>query len=107
MKYYSEELKKTFDTAEECERAESEHFKALEKIKEENKKLSLEKATRAKDVQKAYEDWIEAEKNYKSLRNNFIKDYGYFHATYSNSEDLSDFDIKKLVDELFDWHRIF
>lgn len=107
MKYYSEELKKTFDTEEECLKAETEYLDGLKKIEEKNKKLKEEKTARAKEVQEAYEAWIEAEKTYKSLRNDFIRDYGYFHATYSTSEDLNDFDIKKMVDELFDWKRIF
>jgi len=107
MKYYSEELKKTFDTEEECVTAEKVYLQKLEDAKNKQLKLKEEKTARAKEVQDAYTAWIEAEKTYKSLRNDFIKDYGYFHATYSTSEDLKDYDIKKLVDELFDWHRIF
>ena len=107
MKYYSEELQRTFDTEEECVTAEKEYLQKLEDAKNEQLKLKEEKTARAKEVQNAYEAWIEAEKNYKSLRNDFIRDYGYFHATYSTSEDLKDYDIKKLVDELFDWHRLF
>jgi hypothetical protein len=107
MKYYSEELQKTFDTEEECVAAEKEYLDTLEKAKQEGARLREEKASRAKAVQAAYEKYVEAEKDYKSLRNDFIKDYGYFHATYSTSEDLDNYDIKKLVDEIFDWHRIF
>jgi len=107
MKYYSEELQKTFDTEEECVAAEKEYLAKLEKEKQENMRLKEEKTSRAKAVQAAYEKYVEAEKEYKSLRNDFIKDYGYFHATYSTSEDLNNYDIKKLVDEIFDWHRIF
>lgn len=107
MKYYSEELKKTFDTEEECVAAEKEYLQAIEDEKAKALQLKEEKTTRAKEVQTAYEDWIEAEKKYKSLRNDFIRDYGYFHATYSTSEDLNDFDIKKMVDELFNLRRLF
>lgn len=107
MKYYSEELQQTFDTEDECLEAEEQFLKSKRQLEEKTKKLKEEKAARAKAVNKAYEDWIEAEKTYKQLRNEFIKDYGYFHATYSNSEDLQDFDFKKLVDELFDLHRLF
>jgi len=107
MKYYSEELQKTFDTEDECVAAEEQYFAELEKAKQENMRLKEEKASRAKAVQAAYEKYVEAEKDYKALRNDFIRDYDYFHATYSTSEDLDKYDIKKLVDELFDWHRIF
>ena len=107
MKYYSEELQKTFDTEEECVAAEKDYLQKLEDAKQEKLRLKEERTARAKEVQDAYTEWIEAEKKYKTLRNDFIRDYGYFHATYSNSEDLNDFDIKKLVDEIFDWHRIF
>ena len=107
MKYYSEELHVNFNTEEECVAAEKKYLAKLEKEKQENMRIKEEKASRAKAVQAAYEKYVEAEKNYKALRNDFIKDYGYFHATYSTSEDMKDFDIKKLVDEIFDWHRIF
>lgn len=106
MKYYSEELSKTFDTEEECLAAEKEYFEKLEAAKQEKLKLKEEKSARAKEVQDAYTEWMEAEKKYKSLRNDFIKDYGYFHATYSSSEDLNDFDIKKMVDELFNFRGL-
>lgn len=107
MKYYSEELQQTFDTEDECLEAEKKYFEGIKMLEESDRRIKEEKAARAKEVQEAYEAWIEAEKTYKSLRNDFIRDYGYFHATYSTSEDLNDFDIKKMVDEIFDWKRIF
>ena len=36
MKYYSEELQKTFDTEEECVAAEKEYLDTLEKAKQNN-----------------------------------------------------------------------
>ena len=43
----------------------------------------------------------EAEKTYLELRNAFIKDYGYYHCTYSTIEEAPSFD------ELFDFFKFF
>ena len=88
MKYYSETLNKLYDT-------EQDLVKAEQKVKEEeNKRLEKEKAmkaaraTRAKEVEKALKDANDAQAKAIELLKNFTKDYGYFHMSYSPSEEL-------------------
>ena len=87
MKYYSETLNKLYDT-------EQDLIKAEQKVKEEEyKKLEKEKAmkaaraTRAKEVEKALKDANDAQAKAIKLLKNFTKDYGYFHMSYSSSEE--------------------
>lgn len=107
MVYYSEELNKKFKTAEECEKAEKAYFETLEAAKKKKEEKSKEKKARANEVNDAFKDFKQAEKHYIELRNQFIKDYGCYHMTYSSSEDLNDFDFKSLIDEIFDFKRLF
>ena len=71
MKYYSEITRKTYDSAEACEKAEAEV-----------------EAARAKEVEDAYQSYLDAQKvaneknkEYKKLLDAFLKDYGYYHST--------------------------
>ena len=86
MKYYSEKLKKLFDSTEELQEAE----------KEQNEKETLElkkreeRAARAKEVDEAYEKYVD-------LLKKFVKDYGYYHKTYKDA----DFD--GLINNLWHW----
>lgn len=92
MKYYSEVLKKLFDTADEAEKAEKEEKARVKQKKEKEEKLQLEKKTRAAEIEKVYKEIQTAKKNYNELIQAFIKDYGSYHFTFSNSEDfLTDF----------------
>lgn len=101
MKIYSELTKNFYKTVEECEKAEKE-FEAKAKTEEERlQKARDEKKARAAEVEAAYKAAQEAEKTYLELRNAFIKDYGYYHCTYSTIEEAPSFD------ELFDFFRIF
>lgn len=80
--FYSELLKKYFDTKDECLKREDEYTKAHEaelKAKEEKKAL-------AKEVEEAYKDYIEK-------RTKFIDKYGSWHATYT----ADDFPFKTLT----------
>lgn len=84
--WYSEILKKYFETEEACKKAEDEYNQkhAVElKAKE-------ERARRAKEVNDAYAHYVE-------LKNKFIKDYNEFHMTYRNKDD----DIESFFDYLF------
>ena len=85
MKYYSEILKKTFDTEEECVKAEENQ----ELLKAQRK----ERADEIMDAIKDYDDYV-AESNkiarekadkIKELRNKFIEDYGSFNMTYKTT----------------------
>ena len=90
MKYYSEVLRKTYDSEDECIKAEKDYNDkvAAEKVKQE--KLTTERKARAKEVEDAYTAIVEAQKHYKELRNAFIKDYGSWHMTFSTKDDLVD-----------------
>lgn len=73
--YYSEILKKYFDTEEACLKAEEEYnekHKAELLAKE-------EKTAKAKEVEEAYKKYIE-------LRSEFIKKYGAYHMTLTNKD---------------------
>ena len=95
MKYYSENLKKLFDTEKDLKEAEAKYEVAL-KCKAD---LKTEKKKRAEEVENAYKETLEIKKEYAKkldeaeaefikLKNNFVKDYGSFHMTYSSSDDI-------------------
>jgi multidrug resistance efflux pump len=101
MKYYSDILKKTFDTEKACLEAEKAHTDELALAEKQKKELAETRKARAKEVENAFKDLQQAQKNYNELRNKFVKDYGSFHMTFSNQGDdcwLSAFE---------DWFRIF
>lgn len=79
--YQSEVLGKVFETEDECLEAEKEHEKklALEKAKKEERKV------RAEEVEKAFKDADEAYKLAREKLNEFVKDYGHYHKTYSGT----------------------
>ena len=80
-KYYSDVTKKFYDVSEDAEKAEA---KEAEKNALELKKKE-EKTAKAKEIEKAYQDYIDAYKHYLELRTAFIDDYGSFHMTYRNN----------------------
>lgn len=82
MKYYSEVLNKVFDSAEECSEAENKHNQAIVEAEAKKKALADERATRAKEVEELYKQAIEAKQAYDKALQNFLKDYGSFHATF-------------------------
>ena len=71
--FYSEDLKRYFDTEEECLKAEEEYKEkhALEIKKKE------ERIAEAKAVEEAYKKYLE-------LRSEFIKKHGSYHMTLSD-----------------------
>lgn len=75
MKYYSELVKKNFDSEQECldaeKQYEEEHAKELA--------LKEERAKRAQEVQEAY-------KHYLELRAKFIEDYKSYHMTLTEKD---------------------
>lgn len=81
MKFYSEDLKTYFNTAEECLK-EEENFRqkvAAEKLAAEKK--SVERKARADKVDAAYAALIAAQKAYKDELTAFCKDYGQYHTS--------------------------
>ena len=73
--FYSEVLKKTFQTEEECLKAEKE----FEEKHAAELKAKEEKAAKAKEIEQAYKHYIE-------LRDAFVKEYGSYHMTYTKPE---------------------
>lgn len=73
--FYSEILRKYYDTEEDCLKAEEEYN---EKHKAELV-AKAEKTAKAKEVEEAYKKYIE-------LRSAFIKKYGQFHMTLTDKD---------------------
>lgn len=87
MKYYSDKIRKFYDTEEECVKAEKAYTDKLEAEERKKQELAAQRKTRAKEVEDARTAAIEAQKNYKKLVNDFCKDYGSFHFTYGGKPD--------------------
>ena len=97
MRIFSEKTNKEYATVEECQKAEKD-FDTQKKVQEEKKaKLAENRKARAKEVEDAFQAIKDAEKKYVRLRNDFVKDYGSFHMTFSNS----DLDSDELFDTIF------
>ena len=92
MKFYSEVTKKLYSTEKELLEAEKE-AKA--------KKLKEDRAARAKVVEAALKGAESAKKKADMLLNDFIKDYGYFHTSYTSNNALSGNDLNDFVSRLF------
>ena len=92
MKIYSEELKKLFDTVEECEKAEAAHRKAEEEKKAAEQKKAENRKARAKEVEDALKAAAEARANYEKLLAAFCKDYGAFHYSFKDDDDFDIFE---------------
>lgn len=81
MYIYSEKTKERYDTVEECVKAEEEYDKAIAEEKERKEKLASERKIRGKEVEDAI-------KKASELVDNFIKDYGAFHTTFTPTHSL-------------------
>ena len=93
MKFYSEKLKKLFDTPEDLTNAEVAAEKAeLEKKNLETKKANERKA-HAAEVKTAREEMLKAIEKYRKRLNDFCQTYGRYHHSITNSE-LNDLDNK-------------
>lgn len=64
-------------------------------------KLKAERATRAKEVEDAFKAITTANKKYQDLLNAFVKDYGSYHCTISDSDSNTNNMSWKLLDDLF------
>ena len=113
MKYYSEKLRKFYDTPEDCQRAEFvakekenlekiQKEKALREEKERKEALAAERKADAEKVEAARKEMMKAQKAYKEELNKFIQTYGSFHMSWNSNdveslEDLlSTFDVFNL-----------
>lgn len=91
MKFYSEETKNFYNSAEECAQAEEEMRAKREQEEQRANELKEQRAERAKEVEKLLKEWKAAEKAYRDALSDFLKDYGTFHySTHLNSGDVFD-----------------
>lgn len=112
--YYSKLLKKPFDKLEDLKTAEDEYNKAHEA----ELKKAEERKIRAKEIEEAYKHSMQVRKDanelirkadeaYYKLRNDFIKDYGSYHVSYSNSNGNEVVTISDLFDSFFNFNKIW
>ena len=85
MKYYSEKLKKVYDTVEQLQAAETEYDKAhaAEIAKQKERKA------RANEIDAARKELANAQNKYNDLINKFVKDYGSYHTTYNDNDKIT------------------
>lgn len=98
MKYYSEVLKKTFDSEKDCLEAEKTYNKKVEAEEKRKKELTENRKARAKEVEEAYKAVCEAREHYNKLLTDFCRDYGSFHYTFSSKEPAA-----SLITDFLDW----
>lgn len=98
MKFYSDVTKKLYETQAALVEAEALELKKKAEAEEKQK----QRGERAKEVENAYKNVLEAQANYAKLKNKFIEDYGSFHMTLTNkTSDGSLTDVNSLIDLLF------
>ena len=90
MKYYSEDLKKLFDSEKELTEAEVAAKKAADEAKAKKEALTKERKTRAEEIEALLKERKALDKKIHAALAAFTKDYGSFHTSYSNAEDLFD-----------------
>lgn len=109
MKYYSENLKKLFDSEEDLKKAE-ETQKAEDAKKAE---LSATKKQRAEEIEAAYKQILsvrqgcmkqiqDADDKYNKLVDAFVKDFGSYHFTYDSTNVQEPVKVSDVVDKMFD-----
>lgn len=104
-KYFNQYTNEPFDTPEEADTSEKVYLKELEekkKAEEERvaakKKKDSERAARAKEVQEALATAVKARKEYQNKLSTFCKDYGAFHFSTKDIEELEPFSIFDLIE---------
>lgn len=106
MKYYSEVLSRLFNSEKELvtaekaakimaeerakarEQAEAEKKAAIAKAEAEKKAKAEVRKQRAAEVENALKEVNKAQQNYQKLLEKFCQDYGAFHFSSNNWEDL-------------------
>lgn len=89
MKYYSDVTKKLYESVDELKKAEAE--------------ITDKAAARKKDadkVEKAYNAYIEAQKEYERILADFCSKHGTYHRIYTSKEAEDDFNLRNLVSML-------
>lgn len=88
MKIISELTGQEYKTVQECEEAETAYLEEVEAKKIAEEKLKEERKARAAEIKQAFEAIKTAEKVYYELRNQFIKDYGYYHESHTSQVEI-------------------
>lgn len=88
MLYYSQELKKFFNTEAECAEAIDRYNEETAKVKAEKEQKSKERSQRAKEVEEARAKMREAQDAYYEILSAFIKDYGSYHMTETSADSI-------------------
>lgn len=105
MKYYSEELKKIFDTPEALDKAEKAEFekKNLAKIEKEREVAARKEA--ADKVEAARKAMVDAQKKYREELKSFCDKYHSYHKTYEAKDinDILDLDLSNLFNFFDIW----
>ena len=97
MKYYSEEMKRFFDTEEECMTAEAAYEEELEKARKAKAEAAERRKARAQEVELARDEFIKARDNFNKVLNDFCKEYGSYHFSINETQSPSGF-FKSLMD---------
>ena len=92
MKYYSEILKKAFDTEKACITAEKDYFAKMDEEKARKEKLSKQRENRAKAIEELFAKRADIDKEIKVALDEFYKDYGSFHISLTSNSPLNIFD---------------
>ena len=107
MKYYSELTNTLYDSEQALTEAETE-LKKIEERKRAEEKLKKEtRAKRAKEVEEALKVANEAQTKAITLLKAFIKDYGYFHASYTTDDVDNNLVSSKVSDTFSDLLNTF
>ncbi len=97
MKYYSDVLKRLFDSEKELLEAEDAKKKAEEEKALREKEKNAARAEAAKKVEEAMKKAAEANKNYREVLSDFCKNYGAYHYSFTDDGKEDTYD---LFDEL-------
>ena len=84
MRFYSDELKKLFNSQEELQQAEAAHIKAVNAKKAKEEQLAAQRKVDSERVEKALTEYNKAAENYKKELNQFIEKWGSYH--YSTTD---------------------
>ena len=87
MTIFSEKTGKCYNTPEECLADEKKFDEELAAKEAKKKELSDCRKVRAKEVEDAYKNCLNANKYYRDKLNKFIDDYGSFHMTFDTEID--------------------
>ena len=93
--YYSEITGETYDSEEKCLAAEqkaaeekAKREQALVQERARKEALASQRKERAAEIENARKEMVTAQKKYRDLIEQFVKDYHSYHYTTTSSEDI-------------------